>query len=192
MAKLYFRYGTMNAGKSMQLMATAYNFQDRNVPYTVLKSAIDTRDVGVIHSRPIGDMPCKIIEPADNQILTDAELMNIEWILVDEAQFLTEEQVERLAYFVDEANINVMCFGLRSDFKTRLFPGSKRLFELADNIDEIKSSCSCGHKNIINARIDKDGNILTNGRQVEIGAEDRYLAMCRKCYFHDTYHRPND
>lgn len=189
MAKLYFRYGTMNAGKSMQLIAMAYNFKERGVNYCLLKSAIDTRDKGVIHSRPLGDVKCKLIAPDDTIIMVEQEAKQYKWILVDEAQFLSEEQVDRLSQIVDDYDVNIVCYGLRSDFQTHLFSGSKRLFELADNIDEIKSSCSCGRKNIVNARVDKDGNILTEGAQVEVGAEDRYLAMCRKCYKEKTINK---
>ena len=104
------------------------------------------------------------------------------WMLVDEAQFLTPEQVDQLAKVVDDFGCNVMCFGLRTDFRTSLFPGSRRLFEIADSIEEVKSTCSCGRKTIVNARIDKDGNIITEGEQVEIGGNDRYMSLCRKCW----------
>ena len=106
----------------------------------------------------------------------------LEWIFVDEAQFLTEEQVDQLSDVVDYLGINVMCYGLRTDFKSRLFPGSKRLFELADTIEEIKSTCECGNKTIINARVDKDGNVLKNGPQTLVGGDDRYISICRKCW----------
>jgi thymidine kinase len=106
----------------------------------------------------------------------------LEWIFVDEAQFLTEEQVDQLSDVVDYLGINVMCYGLRTDFKSKLFPGSKRLFELADTIEEIKSTCECGNKTIINARVDKDGNVLKNGPQTLVGGDDRYISICRKCW----------
>ena len=105
-----------------------------------------------------------------------------DWILIDEAQFLTTAQVDQLARVVDDYGSNVICYGLRTDFQTHLFEGSKRLFEIADSIDEIKSTCSCGRKTIVNARIDKDGNILTDGDQVEIGGNDKYVALCRNCW----------
>ena len=104
------------------------------------------------------------------------------WILVDESQFLTSRQVEQLAQIVDELDINVMCYGLRTDFTTNLFEGSKRLMELADDIDEIKISCSCGRKAIINARLDRYGNVITNGEQILIGGNEQYIPLCRKCY----------
>lgn len=105
-----------------------------------------------------------------------------EWILIDEAQFLTVDQVDQLARVVDDFGCNVICYGLRTDFKTHLFEGSRRLFEIADSIDEIKSTCSCGRKTIVNARIDGRGNIVTEGEQVEIGGNDRYVSVCRKCW----------
>ena len=104
------------------------------------------------------------------------------WLLVDEAQFLSAAQVEQLARVTDDFGCNVMCYGLRTDFKTHLFEGSRRLFEIADSIEEIKSTCSCGRKTIVNARIDSAGNIITEGEQVEIGGNDKYMAVCRKCW----------
>ena len=105
-----------------------------------------------------------------------------EWILVDEAQFLTPEQVDQLAQVVDEYGINVICYGLRTDFRTHLFEGSRRLLEIADTIDEIKSTCTCGRKTIENARVNSLGEIITEGAVVEIGGNDRYIAVCRRCW----------
>ncbi len=106
----------------------------------------------------------------------------MEWFLVDEAQFLTAAQVDQLSRVVDDFGSNVICYGLRTDFQTKLFEGSKRLFEIADTIDEIKSTCTCGHKTIVNARIDANGDFVSEGAQVEIGGDDRYIAVCRKCW----------
>ena len=106
----------------------------------------------------------------------------IDWILIDEAQFLCEEQVDQLARIVDDFGTNVICYGLRTDFQSRLFEGSRRLFEIADSIDEIKSTCNCGRKTIVNARIDAKGDFVVEGAQVEIGGDDRYIAVCRKCW----------
>lgn len=187
-AKLYYFYGTMNCGKSMILLAKAYNFQERNIPFLIIKSRIDTRDgKDIIHSRSLGDRECVGVDPKDNVFkVIETEMLqqqkNFKWILVDEAQFLTEKQVDELTEIVDKHNINVMCYGLRTDFKTHLFPGSKRLFEVADTIEELKSTCSCGAKNIYNARIDMYGDIVLEGKQVEVGGEDKYMSMCRKCY----------
>lgn len=191
--KLFFKYGTMGAGKSLQLLATAYNFQEKGIPYTIFKSEIDTRDgIGVIHSRALGDKECVSVSPdlnlyelVRNVCEKDDALYRprVKWILVDEAQFLTPEQVDQLAVVVDKLGISVLCYGLRTDFQTHLFPGSRRLFEVADEITEIKSSCSCDTKTIFNARIDKDGKVVTEGEQVEVGGDDRYISLCRKCYY---------
>ena len=184
----------MNAGKSMLLLAKAYNFEERGIPYVIFKSSVDTRDKGVIHSRPLGDKECDIIEPGESFFdMGDWYNTNVKWILVDEAQFLTEKQVNELAAIVDDCGINVICYGLRTDFQTHLFPGSKRLFEVADTFEEIKSQCEDGDKNIFNARIGKNGDIITEGEQVEVGAEDKYKSVSRKEYnkllikkFHDN------
>ena len=191
--KLFFRFGTMNSGKSLQLLATAHNFHERGIPFILLKSSIDTRDGNdVVHSRALGDRECLSVSPGDNifDLVKSLENMttltnsnSLKWILVDEAQFLTPEQVDQLAAIVDNFTINVICYGLRTDFKTHLFPGSKRLFEVADCLEEIKSSCSCNSKTIFNARIDSNGDIVTDGEQIEVGGEDRYIALCRKCYY---------
>lgn len=187
--KLYFRYGTMGSAKTAMLLTTAYNFEERGMSYICLKPVIDTRDKkNVIRSRIGIERECHWIYP-------DTDLYGLmksisredpdhfpEWMLVDEAQFLLEQQVDQLAKIVDDFSVNVVCYGLRTDFKTHLFEGSRRLFEIADTIDEIKSTCSCGRKTIVNARIDSSGEILTEGKQVEIGGNERYMAVCRKCW----------
>jgi thymidine kinase len=188
----------MNSGKSLLLLATAHNFHERGIPFIILKSTIDTRDgADVVHSRALGDKECLSVSPSDNiyNIIQSIEQLsvgycydNIKWIHVDEAQFLTEKQVDELAAIADNFNINVICYGLRTDFRTKLFPGSKRLFEVADSLEEIKSSCSCNSKTIFNARIDKEGNVVTNGEQIEVGGNDRYVALCRKCYYQKINH----
>lgn len=196
--KLIFKYGTMSSGKSLQLIATANNFQEHGIPFVIFKSYIDTRDGnGVVFSRAIGTKECINITPTDslysiissfvnNNVLFQGEVLR--WILVDEAQFLSRKQVDELAAIADKFKINVMCYGLRTDFKTRLFEGSQRLFEIADSIDEIKSSCYCGSKTIFNARLNSDGSVATEGEQIEIGGDERYSALCRKCYFTKTTH----
>lgn len=194
--KLIFRYGCMNSGKSLQLLATAHNFQEHGIQFIIFKSAIDTRDGNnVIHSRAMEDRECVSIEPGDDiyKIISDyidRELIlgrkSLDWILVDECQFLTSEQVDQLAAIADNFGINVICYGLRTDFQTKMFPGSKRLFEICDKIEEIKSSCDCGSKTIFNARINEHGEIVTDGEQVEVGGDDRYVAMCRRCYSQKT------
>ncbi len=190
-AKLYFNYATMNSGKSLQLMSIAHNMDERHIPTLTIKPSIDTRDgENKIYSRIGISRDCRMFSPEDDlfDLISDENGGRIsynsylEWIFVDEAQFLTEEQVDQLSDVVDYLGINVMCYGLRTDFKSKLFPGSKRLFELADTIEEIKSTCECGNKTIINARVDKDGNVLKNGPQTLVGGDDRYISICRKCW----------
>lgn len=173
----------MNSGKSALLLMKAHQFEERKIPFLILKSAIDTRNDGVIHSRPLGDKPCVIVKPEDNlyQVVIENKI-NAEWVLVDEAQFLTAGQVDELSDLVDYMKMNVICYGLRTDFQTHLFEGSKRLFEVADVITGIESECDCSKRNIFNARFDKSGKIVTEGEQIEVGAEDKYKSMCRKCY----------
>ncbi len=178
----------MGSAKTALLLTTAYNFDERNLNYLCMKPIIDNREKqNVIRSR-IG------IERECHWIYGDTDLYNfareyfeqtmtvVDWFLIDEAQFLTEAQVDQLSRIVDDFGSNVICYGLRTDFKSRLFEGSRRLFEIADTIDEIKSTCTCGHKTIINARIDSNGDFVEDGAQVEIGGDDRYIAVCRKCW----------
>ena len=188
--KLYFYYSPMNSGKSMLLLAKAHNFDERGIDYLIIKSKIDTRDEGVIHSRALGDRPCSSVDKDENvyDLVATTKLEHhikgkeLQWVLVDEAQFLTTKQVDDLSDVVDLLNINVICYGLRTDFQTHLFEGSKRLFEVADTIEEIKSQCSCSNKNIFNIRIDKNGDMITEGEQIDVGSEDKYITVCRKCY----------
>lgn len=186
--KLYFRYGTMGSAKTAMLLTTAYNFEERNMAYICFKPVVDTRESkNVIRSRIGIERECRwIYRDTDlysymKGLLDEAENTHI-WLLIDEAQFLSADQVDQLARLVDDYGCNVICYGLRTDFRTNLFEGSRRLFEIADSIDEVKSTCSCGRKTIVNARIDSNGEIITEGQQVEIGGNDRYMAVCRKCW----------
>ena len=153
-----------------------------------MKPIIDIREKkNVIRSRIGIERECRWIQADTNLYLTVKELFEEtldvpHWILVDEAQFLTASQVDQLAHIVDDFGCNVVCYGLRTDFLTNLFEGSRRLFEIADDVEEVKSTCTCGRKTIVNARIDSLGNIITEGEQVEIGGNDRYMAVCRKCW----------
>lgn len=192
MSKLYFRYGTMGSTKTLNLLTTAYNFEERNISFLCIKPSIDDRDgEGVIKSRVGIERKCELVHPdtdvfelikEHNYTQMENRFVQIKWVLVDEAQFFSEEQIDQLAKAVDVFDINIICYGLRTDFRSKLFPGSRRLFELADNIEEVKASCSCGRKTSINARIDEDGNVITIGEQVLIGGNDKYVAMCRKCW----------
>lgn len=186
--KLFFIYGPMNSGKSLHLLAKAYNFEERSIPFLLLKTKIDDRDgVNVIHSRALGSRPCMGIDINTNVLtLIEDEMLKqnkvFKWILVDESQFLTTKQINQLSEVVDKHNINVICYGLRTDFRGELFEGSKRLFEIADSMEELKCSCECGNKALINARFDSDGNLVLHGEQVEIGGNERYISLCRKCF----------
>lgn len=186
MAKLYYVYGPMNVSKSASLLMKAHSFENNNIPFICIKSSIDDRNKGIIKSRVGIERECLSIGIKDD-IYRIIKVYNdpnkpLKWILVDESQFLTSEQVDQLAKIVDELNINVMCYGLRTDFKTKLFDGSRRLFELADNIEEMKVSCKCGRKAIINARVDDNGDVVNEGEQIMTGGNERYVTMCRKCY----------
>ncbi len=186
--KLYFRYGTMGSAKTAMLLTTAYNFEERGMGYWCMKPVVDTREKkNVIRSRIGIERECKWIYPETDlyEMVKDEfeQTLNIpDWILVDEAQFLTSVQVDQLARVVDDYGCNIICYGLRTDFKTHMFEGSRRLFEIADSIEEVKSTCNCGRKTIVNARIDSKGEIITEGEQVEIGGNDRYIAVCRRCW----------
>ncbi len=186
---LTFKYGTMASGKSLHLLATAHNFQEHNIPFLIVKSKIDTRDgENTVYSRALGKKECFTIDSDDNIFeiistycqMTDTK---IKYILVDEAQFLTEKQVDELAALNDKLNIDIVCYGLKTDFKTKLFPGSKRLIEISDKIEEIESICFCGNKTMFNARVNNKKEIVTDGEQIEVGGDDKYVALCRKCYF---------
>jgi thymidine kinase len=192
MAKLYFKWGVMNSGKSLEILSRNYNFKERGIGTLVMKSTLDIRDSNIIKSRALNtEEKCVPITPSDDVYKTivryiaariEAGLPEIKWVIVDEAQFLTETQVDQLANIVDELDINVLCYGLRTDFQTKLFPGSKRLFEIADKFEEMRSTCRCGERASVNVRIDKDGKVVTEGPQVECGSEDKYITLCRKCY----------
>ena len=186
--KLYFRYGTMGSAKTAMLLTTAYNFEEREMSYLCMKPIVDTRESkSVIRSRIGIERHCEWIY-ADTDLYAFAKSKFkhdgriTDWFLIDEAQFLTTAQVDQLSRIVDDFGTNVVCYGLRTDFQSHLFEGSKRLFEIADTIDEVKSTCNCGRKTIINARIDGEGNFVSEGAQVEIGGNERYVAVCRKCW----------
>ena len=183
MAKLYFKYGAMGSSKSAQALITKFNYEERGMKVWLLKPATDNRDgLQVIKSR-IGLMEMATAVKEDDSILSMYRKGNpVDVIIVDECQFLTPDQVDDLRYIVDGYRIPVLCFGLRTDFQTKLFPGSLRLFEVADSISEIKTICSCGSKAIVNARIDGDGYLTDVGDQVFIGGNESYIAMCHKCW----------
>ena len=184
MAKLYFKFGAMGCSKTAQALITKFNYEERGMKVLLLKPAIDDRDgVNTVKSRIGLEEEAVTVGGSENvyeKYLNNYSDCNV--IIVDECQFLSPEQVDQLADIVINENIPVLCFGLSTDFTTHLFPGSKRLFEIAESIAEIKSVCNCGSKATVNARLDGNGRIVTKGSQVCIGGNDRYVAMCRKCW----------
>ena len=191
MAKLYFKYGAMGSSKTAQALITKYNYEENDMSVWLLKPSTDTRDgAAAVRSRIGLEANAQIATPdADVYALfreTRADRCNV--IIVDECQFLTPKQIEGLRQIVDDFDIPVLCFGLRTDFLTRLFPGSQRLMELADCIEEIKTMCDCGAKATVNARI-CDGLIVTEGAQVVLGGNDSYIAMCHRCYIRGIQER---
>lgn len=182
MAKLYFKYGAMGSSKTAQALITKFNYEERGMKVWLIKPALDDRDgITTLRSR-VG------LEAEANVIAADEDVAE-RWrasggsdvIIADEAQFLTPEHIDQLRMLVDECDLPVLCFGLRTDFRTKLFPGSARLMELADSITEIKTICDCGAKATVNARI-FNGKVVTEGAQVLIGGNDSYLAMCHRCW----------
>ena len=178
MAKLYFRYGAMGSSKTANAIMVQYNYRERGQNALMLKPRLDNRDGdNIVGSRSGLTARCRFVEELDS-----IDVSKYDCLIVDEAQFLTVPQIDQLRQIVDEYNVPVMCFGLRTDFQTKLFPGSRRLMELADVIEEIKTMCDCGAKATVNARIDGTGHIVTEGAQVFLGGNDAYIAMCHKCY----------
>ena len=194
MAKLYFKYGAMASSKTANALMTRFNYQEKGNCVWLIKPDIDNRDdytdengvrVTVVKSR-IGLSAVADVIGREENILERFQTMNtltpIDVIICDECQFLTEAQVDQMKYIAEFCNTPVLCFGLRSDFLTKMFEGSKRLFEIADSINEIKSVCKCGKKAIVNARIDENGKVITQGNQIEIGGNDKYESMCWGCW----------
>lgn len=185
MAKLYFYYSAMNAGKSTVLLQSNYNYYERGMSTILFTPKIDTRfGEGKIHSRIGLNTEAVAFDHATNLfdyvVNAKTQLENLKCVLLDEAQFLTQAQVLQLTDIVDEIDIPVLAYGLRSDFQGEPFPGSKYLLALADNLVEIKTICHCGRKATMNMRIDENNQKVTKGAQVEIGGNDRYIATCRK------------
>ena len=184
MAKLYFKYGAMGSSKTAQALITKYNYEENDMKVWLIKPSADTRDgVQILRSRIGLAAAVEVMAPELNvyEIFRNTRMGNCDVVIVDECQFMTEEQIDQLRAIVNECSVPVICFGLRTDFQTRLFPGSRRLMELADCIEEIKTMCDCGAKATVNARIN-DGYIVTEGAQVVLGGNDSYIAMCHRCY----------
>ncbi len=183
MAKLYFKYGAMGSSKSAQALITRFNYEELGMKVWLIKPSTDDRDgADIIKSRIGLSARACIIKPEDSIREFLKEQGHIDVIISDESQFFTPEQIDELRYIVDEDDIPVICYGLRTDFMTRFFPGSMRLMELSDSLAEIKTVCTCGSKATVNARIDENGRIITEGSQVFLGGNDSYRAMCHKCW----------
>ena len=194
MSKLYFKFGAMASSKTANALMTRFNYEEKGNRVWLIKPDLDNRDdytdetgnrVTVVKSR-IGLSAVADVVGRDEDIharfvaLNDQNHMDV--IICDECQFLTAAQVDQLKYIAEYCNTPVLCFGLRSDFLTQLFEGSKRLFEIADSITEIKSVCRCGKKAIVNARLNSDGRVVTVGDQIEIGGTDKYEGLCWGCW----------
>ena len=183
MAKLYFKYGAMGSSKSAQALITQFNYEELGMKVWLIKPSTDDRDGADIIKSRIGLMRhAQVITPSQNVKEEYRKAGKFDVIIADEAQFLSPEQIDQLRDIVDEENVPVLCFGLRTDFLTNFFPGARRLMELADSITEIKTVCRCGHKATVNARIDGEGRVVTKGSQILIGGNDSYIAMCHKCW----------
>lgn len=195
MAKLYYRFGTMGSSKTANALMTKFNYEEKGYKVILLKPSIDNREGKTIVKSRIGlESEAIIINPDDKifdtlinyedfyKSITNENNENHKYcVIIDECQFLTKDQIEQLKSITTYWNTPVFCFGLRSDFKSHLFEGSKRLFEIADSITEIKSICNCGNKAIINGRI-KDNKIIYKGEQIDIGGNEKYIGLCYGCW----------
>ena len=184
MAKLYFKYGAMGSSKTAQALITKYNYEENDMSVWLIKPSADTRDGEQLLRSRIGlEARVDVMIPGTDiyELFRKTKEGKCDVIIVDECQFLTPAQIDQLRAIVNDCSIPVLCFGLRTDFQTKLFPGSLRLMELADCIEEIKTMCDCGAKATVNARI-SGGYIVTEGAQVVLGGNDSYIAMCHKCY----------
>ena len=179
MAQLYFKYGAMGSSKTANALMARFNYEERGQQTLLVKPRMDTRDGEHMVVSRIGlQYPCIYFD--EMRKLSIMELQQNACIIVDEAQFLTKEEVQYLVYLVDELDIPVMCYGLRADFRGELFPGSYELLVMADKLEEIKTVCWCGKKAAFNARFDESGKVVKEGEQVVLGANDKYIALCRR------------
>src|SRR5262245_29433078 len=184
MAKVYFYSSAMNAGKSTVLLQSSYNYRERGMRTRLFTPSIDTRyGTGRIESRiglRSGAIPLASTDDIFARVRTEHQSQPVACVLVDEAQFLTPAQVWQIAEVADGLDIPVLCYGLRTDFQGKLFPGSATLLGIADDLTELKTICFCGRKATMNLRVDRDGRAVKEGDQVEIGGNNRYIATCRR------------
>lgn len=183
MAKLYFYYASMNAGKSAHLLQADFNYRERGMATMLWTAALDRRSAGMVRSRIGLESEAHRFHP-DTDLWAEVSAVHadtkLDCVLVDEAQFLSSDQVWQLARLADEAGIPVLCYGLRTDFQGELFPGSAVLLGIADALVELKAVCHCGRKATMNLRVDASGAAVRQGQQTEIGGNDRYVALCRR------------
>ena len=183
MAKLYFKYGAMGSSKTANALITKFNYEERGMKVWLIKPSIDTRDgADVVKSRIGLCANAETVAPDKNLFEEYEKHTDCHVIIADECQFFTAAQIDQLRRIVDVKDIPVLCYGLRTDFLTRLFEGSRRLFEVADSVTEIKTICSCGKKAIVNARLNGEGKVVTEGGQILLGGNDSYVAMCHACW----------
>lgn len=184
MSKVYFYYSAMNAGKSTVLLQSSYNYRERGMRTLLFQPSLDTRaGAGRIRSRIGLDSEAQSLEATDDlfrRVQVEHSRDPVACVLIDEAQFLTAAQVRQATDIADKLRVPVLCYGLRTDFQGALFPGSAELLALADNLIELKTICHCGRKATMNLRVGTDGKAVLEGAQVEIGGNDRYVAMCRR------------
>ena len=182
--KLYFKYGAMGSSKTAQALIAKFNYEEKGMKVWLLKPQIDQRDgENILRSRIGLEAEAYVVKDDEDILQSFLKLASKpDAIIADEAQFFTEKQIEDLRDIVSFYDVPVLCFGLRTDFRMRTFPGSKRLLELADTIEEIKTICACGAKAIVNARLDGEGRIVTAGEQIMLGGNESYVPMCYKCW----------
>ena len=186
MAKLYFYYSTMNAGKSTSLLQSSHNYRERGMHTLVYTAQFDQRGGGRVHSRIGLSSEARHFAAGSDlyeEIAGEHARQPVSCVLLDEAQFLTPAQVEQLATVVDHLSVPVLCYGLRTDFRGALFPGSARLLAIADELSELKTICHCGRKATMVVRVGSEGAVEREGEQVEIGGNERYLPLCRRHFF---------
>ncbi|HZF45482.1 MAG TPA: thymidine kinase [Sphingomonadaceae bacterium] len=191
MAKLYFYYASMNAGKSSTLLQAEFNYRERGMATMLWTAALDTRPQGKPIASRIGlEAAAHLFDAKTDlwaQVNAAPDARDLACVLIDEAQFLTKAQVWQCARLADQANIPVLCYGLRTDFRGELFPGSAALLGIADALIELKAVCHCGRKATMNLRVDEAGGAVKDGAQTEIGGNERYVALCRK-HFSEAIH----
>lgn len=189
MAKLYFNYAAMNAGKSTTLLQASFNYRERGMKTLIFTAAIDRRaGEGIVASRIGLTETAQVFDGSTNlfdEISAALEAGGAHCVFVDEAQFLQPDQVMQLARAVDYLNVPILCFGLRTDFRGELFPGSERLFAVADEIRELKTICHCGRKATMNLRMDAGGRAVIDGESIDIGGNEKYAPLCRKHFYEE-------